>query len=63
MRQPPKPDWLDNSSRKREPFFGYNAIPFAIQFVAGILLFAFFKWIGVGELGGAAVKFLIDSLS
>ena len=62
MRQPPKPDWLDTPSHWRAPLFGYNAVPFTIQFVVGIVLVIFFDWIGVDDAGRYLMKLLIDSL-
>lgn len=39
----------------KEPFFGPNAIPLAVQMAAAVALWLFFSWIGVGELGRYAV--------
>lgn len=63
MRQPPKPEWLDEAPAKGSPFFAYNALPFLIQSAIGIAAYAFLKWIGLGDLGRYLAKSLIDSLS
>jgi hypothetical protein len=66
MRQPPRPEWLDEPSMKGAPVFGYNAVPWITQFVffmvLGFAVYTFFKWIGVGDLGEYLMKSLIDSL-
>jgi hypothetical protein len=41
MRQPPRPDWLDVPPTPGAPFFGYNALPWAIQ----LLLALFIGWL------------------
>lgn len=44
MRQPPKPEWLDESPRPGAPFFSYNALMFVFQLALGIGFWYFFSW-------------------
>tara|TARA_A100001037_G_scaffold261773_1_gene250969 strand:- start:1249 stop:1416 length:168 start_codon:yes stop_codon:yes gene_type:complete len=40
---------MRNSKSVRRPFFGPNAVPFAVQLVLGLTVFHLLVWLGVGD--------------